>query len=276
MAGSPAVTENKFLFGSSPGALRLPRMDKDYWNRVGRAYDEEIFDVRANDRNGTVESAIDAFADKGGTAFDFGCGPGKFSDYLAPRFAQVDALDISESCLSEAKEACAGHSNIEFRQVDLSAPKPRFRAARFGLCVNVLLSKSHRRRRGILRFIKRHICKGGHLAVVVPALESVMLTSARRIEWNLKDGAKYRSAAEGDESFVEKEGASVPHGLVTIDGTPTKHFLKEELEMTLREFSFEMKFAKKVEYDWTSEFTEPPKWMREPFPWDWLAVAKRV
>lgn len=114
------------------------------------------------------------------------------------------------------------------------------------------------------------------MAIVVPSLESALLTSARRIQWNLKDGAAYRAAAEGDESYVEENGASIPHGLVTIDGTPTKRFLKEELEMTLREFSFEMQSVKKVEYDWESEFTEPPKWMREPFPWDWLAVAQRV
>lgn len=251
-------------------------MDQEYWNRVGRVYEEEIFDVRANDRNGTVERVIAALASRHETAFDFGCGPGKFSGFLAARFRNVNALDISERCLIEAREACAEHSNIEFRQVDLSAPRPWFRSARFGLCVNVLLSESHDQRQGIWRFIKRHICRGGHLAIVVPSLESALLTSARRIQWNLKDGARYRSAAEGDENFVEASGASISHGLVTIDGTPTKHFLKEELEMTLAEFSFEAQFTEKVEYDWRSEFTEPPKWMQEPFPWDWLAVAKRV
>lgn len=75
-------------------------MDKDYWNRVGRDYDEEIFDVRANDLKGTVEAAIDALANLEETAIDFGCGPGEFSEFLAARFAQVDALDISESCLT--------------------------------------------------------------------------------------------------------------------------------------------------------------------------------
>ena len=251
-------------------------MDKDYWNRVGRSYDEEIFDVRANDRGGTVERAIDALANRRGMAYDFGCGTGKFSDFLSTRFRKVNALDISESCLKEARKACAGHPNIEFRQADLASPAVQFESARFGLCVNVLLSKSHRRRQGILRFMERHIRRGGRLALVVPSLESVLLASARRIEWNLKDGMSYRSAAEGDESHLVAKGASVAHGLITIDGVPTKHYLKEELEMTLREFSFEMQTAEKVEYDWSSEFAEPPEWMRGPYPWDWLAVAKRV
>lgn len=251
-------------------------MDKAYWNRMGRAYDDEIFDVRANDRNGTVGRAVDALANRKEAAFDFGCGTGKFSGFLATRFRKVDALDISESCLNEARAACGEHSNIVFQQADLSAAKTTFPAARFGLCVNVLLSESHRRRQGILKFMERHIRRGGHLAIVVPALESVLLTSARRIQWNLKDGLSYRSAAKGDESHLAAKGASISHGLITIAGVPTKHYLKEELEMTLGEFSFEMQLAEKVEYEWSSEFTEPPEWMREPYPWDWLAVAKRV
>lgn len=255
---------------------RLRRMDKAYWNRVGRAYDDEIFDVRASDRNGTVERAIDALSNPTEAAFDFGCGTGKFSDFLATRFRKVNALDISGSCLKEAREACAEHSNICFQQVDLSATKKQLPAARFGLCVNVLLSDSHRRRQGILEFMARHICQDGHLALVVPSLESALLTSARRIQWNLKDGLSYRSAARGDESHLTAEGASISHGLITIDGVPTKHYLKEELAMTLAEFSFEMRSFEKVEYDWSSEFAEPPNWMREPYPWDWLAVAKRV
>ncbi len=31
----------------------------------------------------------------------------------------------------------------------------------------------------------------------------------------------------------------------------------------------------KVEYDWSTEFADPPKWMRDPLPWDWLFVVER-
>ena len=105
-------------------------MDKAYWNRMGRAYDDEIFDVRANDRNGTVGRAVDALANRKEAAFDFGCGTGKFSGFLATRFRKVDALDISESCLNEAGTACGEHSNIVFQQADLSAAKTAITAVR--------------------------------------------------------------------------------------------------------------------------------------------------
>ncbi len=250
-------------------------MNRKYWDKAGRAYDEQIFDVRANDRNGVVEKRIREAAAVGGLAYDFGCGPGKFTKFLARHFERVEGMDISKTCLRDAKRACAARKNVRFRRVDLSGGARLAAKGAFGLCVNVLLSRSQRRRVGILKFLKRHVAKGGRLVMVAPALESALLTSHRRIQWNLKDGARYRKAAEGDPNFELGRGASIEHGLATIEGVPTKHFLREELEMTLRKFSFRPLELEKVEYDWTTEFAEPPKWMKEPWPWDWLVVAER-
>jgi len=251
-------------------------VNRKYWDKAGRAYDEQIFDVRANDRHGVVEKRIKASADPCGLAYDFGCGPGKFTRFLAKHFERVEGLDISAACLEQAKRGCQTRGNARFQRMDLSGEKRLPEKACFGLCVNVLLSRSHRRRSGILRFLKRHVKKGGRLVLVAPALESALLASHRRIQWNLKDGARYRMAAKDDPNFDLRKGASIEHGVATIDGAPTKHFLREELEMTLREFSFRTLELEKVEYDWTTEFAEPPKWMQEPWPWDWLAVAERV
>ena len=33
--------------------------------------------------------------------------------------------------------------------------------------------------------------------------------------------------------------------------------------------------VRKIAYPWTTEFAEPPRWMREPYPWDWLVEAVR-
>ena len=238
-------------------------------------YDDEIFDVRANDLGGVVESRIETNVSSNLLAIDFGCGTGKFTPQVARRVRHALGLDISKSCLKKAKAACAKLGNVGFKRVDLSGDSRLGEKADFGLCVNVLLSRSHRRRSGILRFIRRHMRKGGRLVLVAPALESTLLASHRRIQWNMKDGVRYRKAARDDPNFELGKGASIEHGLATIEGVPTKHFLCEELEMTLGEFSFRTIETAKVEYDWSTEFAEPPKWMKEPQPWDWLVVAER-
>ncbi|MBK6839869.1 MAG: hypothetical protein IPG90_17640 [Bacteroidetes bacterium] len=32
----------------------------------------------------------------------------------------------------------------------------------------------------------------------------------------------------------------------------------------------------RLEYSWATEFTSPPKWLRDPYPWDWVVEVKRV
>jgi hypothetical protein len=31
----------------------------------------------------------------------------------------------------------------------------------------------------------------------------------------------------------------------------------------------------KLEYGWKTEFSHPPRWMKAPFPWDWLVTARK-
>ena len=65
------------------------------------------------------------------------------------------------------------------------------------------------------------------------------------------------------------------HGMVDINGVATKHYLKEELIVLLKDLRFDIASIEKVEYDWSTEFDQPPRWMKEPYPWDWLILAKK-
>jgi hypothetical protein len=44
----------------------------------------------------------------------------------------------------------------------------------------------------------------------------------------------------------------------------------------LQHSGFEVVEAQKVEYTWATEFNNPPKWLTNPCPWDWLVVAKKI
>jgi hypothetical protein len=65
---------------------------------------------------------------------------------------------------------------------------------------------------------------------------------------------------------------------IFIRGTePTKHYLREELIVLVRdEMKLEVLDVLKMEYDWKIEMEDDvPEWMGEPYPWDWILVAKK-
>jgi hypothetical protein len=72
-----------------------------------------------------------------------------------------------------------------------------------------------------------------------------------------------------------KKWNNIKQGNTDIDNIPTKHYLKEELELLLYLEGFSIENIQKIEYDWTTEFTKPPKWLKNPKPWDWMVVARK-
>jgi ubiquinone/menaquinone biosynthesis C-methylase UbiE len=191
---------------------------------------------------------------------------------LAERFGKVYAVDVSSQCLELAEKACEGHTNIRYVHADLSTDRNSYPATDVVLCINTLLNASLEIREPLIDRTCRSVKRGGHLLLVVPSLNSVLLTAFRHLQWNLKDGMDPRTAQK--EAALNSKG--LEHGIVHIDDVPTKHYLREELEATLADRGFSVEAIEKLEYPWTTEFDAPPKWMKAPFPWDWFVVAKRV
>ena len=100
-------------------------MDAVYWEGVGDAYEQEIFDSALEDRHGVLLRALDEHADAGATACDLGCGVGHYLPLLAARFGRVVGVDFAGSLLAQARELCGSLSNVELLQVDLSASRRR-------------------------------------------------------------------------------------------------------------------------------------------------------
>jgi hypothetical protein len=63
--------------------------------------------------------------------------------------------------------------------------------------------------------------------------------------------------------------------VLNLDGWLEKHYLKEELLVALKDVGFEVDHLEKVEYSWSAMFDNPPRWMKDPHPWDWLATCRK-
>ena len=98
-----------------------------------------------------------------------------------------------------------------------------------------------------------------------------MLTSIIRLRWNPdKDAHSFINSSKKTYQFK-----NLLQGNAEIDNVPTKHYLKEELEILLTQEGFQPMQFSKIEYDWGTEFLKPLKWLNNPKPWDWLVVATR-
>jgi SAM-dependent methyltransferase len=236
-----------------------------------------VLSVFDHDRERQILNLVERVGRKDRSASDIGCGVGKFLPALAKAFGQVHAVDFSEALLDEARRRCDGLGNVCFRRADLCAGAVDLPVVDFTLCTNVILTPSLEGRIQLLENIVRQIAPGGTLALVVPSLESALYAKWRLVQWNIRDGVAPEGAIrEGFETREPPKKKALREGVLDAGGIATKHFLKEELISWLGDHGIETGRVSKLEYDWDSEFEEPPGWMGEPYPWDWFLVAERV
>ena len=252
-------------------------MKRDYWESLADNYEAEIFEVSKEDRNGTVLSALDQYQDANATASDIGCGIGHFLPALSTRFNKVVAVDVSSKCIARAQAAHPNLPNVSYLTMDLFKPKARLPKVDVAFSCNSILTASLKHRNHMLDVVCKHLRPGGHLILVVPSLESTFLKNARLIEWNLKDGTAPGSAARtGFKKNRHDLERRIHEGIVQIDGVETKHYLGEELTILMKDRNMMPIDIQKIEYSWKTEFATPPRWMKDPFPWDWLCIAEKV
>ncbi len=249
-------------------------MKREYWNNLAGRYEDEVFSVLHNDRKQLVLQQIHKHGSSAKKASDYGCGIGHFLSFLSSSFQRVFAIDISRGLIARAEKKCSNLSNVSYVTADLAAPGVRLANTHFALSVNTLIMPSLTCRVRILDVMAGHTLKNGHLVLVVPSLESAMLTDFRLIQMNLNNGFGPASAVRA--GFRKPDYRRLHRGIVPIDGVPTKHYLKEELVALLESRNLRIKDIRKIEYPWNTEFDSPPGWMKDPFPWDWLVVARKT
>lgn len=250
--------------------------DRSYWEKLGEDYDDEVFDVYANDKGRVIAARIEAVAKRSLRAADFGCGVGKFLPLISDRFASVQAVDFSKACLRRGAERYRDLENVSFQHFDMCRSSRAFRSVDFVLSVNALLTPDLGKQLAMFRTLARHVAKGGRMVLVVPSLESALFSADRMLQWNIRSGQSARTAVRAASSRArQKELDFKPQGVVEITGSATKHYLREELMDRLGAVGFNVGEIVKVEYGWKTEFDSPPRWMKAPYPWDWCVTAVR-
>jgi 2-polyprenyl-3-methyl-5-hydroxy-6-metoxy-1,4-benzoquinol methylase len=246
-------------------------MERAYWEKIAPDYNEEIFDVLRNDKKAVIRSAISKIASPSKTVIDAGCAIGKWLPVLSPVFRKVIAADISVKNLAIARKNYPGYTNVEYRRADMSAriQLPKCDAV---VCINAVLTDVLKKRTLFFHNLSSCLKKGGHLVLVVPSLESWLLTRIVQNRWKI-DRALF------NDKFTPKMGLkkymNIQQGNVDIDNVATKHYIREELLLLLAQENFIVTDTEKIEYDWTTEFVKPPRWLQKPGPWDWMVVARK-
>ena len=247
------------------------QMERKYWEKIAPDYNEEIFDVLHNDKKAIIRSAISKVASPSKTVIDAGCAIGKWLPVLSPAFKKVIAADISAKNLAIAKKNYPGYTNVEYLRADMSG-KINVQKCDVAVCINAILTDSLKKRTAFFHNLSSCLKKGGHLILVVPSLESWLLTRVVQSRWKI-DKKLFDEKLSGNGAI--KRYSNIQYGNVEIDNVYTKHYLREELILLLVQEGFAIQDCRKIEYAWNTEFIKPPAWLKEPGPWDWMIAAKK-
>lgn len=247
-------------------------MKRSYWEKMAASYGDEIFDVLHNDKKALIRSVIRRHASKNKSVIDIGCAIGKWLPVLAPAFKKVVAVDISAKNLAIAQQLYPQYKNVQYLRADMSGKKTKVPQCDFGICINAILTPSATDRNKFFQSLSACVKKGGRIVITIPSLESWLLTSVVQQQYKI-DRRLFPVTKNAKEAL--RKWNNIRQGNADIDDVPHKHYLREELQLLLYDAGFTAEEFQKIEYDWDTEFHHPPKWLKEPKPWDWMVVGKR-
>lgn len=247
--------------------------EEKHWNRIAPTYNDEIFDVFASDKNKKLKHYFDKHSNPRHFAIDFGCGNGKAFRYLSPRFKTVLGLDISQRLLNQASQL--PYLNTALKQKDLTQSPLRLPKADFIFCCNVAILPEVEQNLAILRNISKALKSNGNSILVIPSLESMIYSAWRTLDWYKKEGVAPDEIDKSEFSGFRGKKTDILQGRVAINGVTTKHYTEPEIQVIFERCGLRVSSIEKIEYDWTSEFSDPPAWMKAPYPWDWLVECRK-
>ncbi|MEI9809670.1 MAG: class I SAM-dependent methyltransferase [Bacteroidota bacterium] len=151
---------------------------------------------------------------------DAGCAIGKWLPVLSPAFKKVIAADISAKNLAIAEKNYPAYANVKYLRTDMSA-KTRLPKCDAAVCINAILTGSLKKRTVFFHNLSSCLKKGGHLILVVPSLESWLLTRIVQNRWKI-DPKLFNDRFTGKEGL--KKYTNIQQGNVDLDNVATKHY----------------------------------------------------
>ncbi len=253
-------------------------MDVNYWNNFAHEYDDLVTDAFTYGRSNILAEVIQRYASPDLEAADFGCGPGKMLPFLSSKFLKVYGYDFSDRLLEYARKRCRGLKNVGIRNADLTQSVDHLPRVDVAISLNAAIMPDLQLRLAFLQGMSSRLKPGGHLILNVPSVESLLYCAFRETEWHRRNGHPPQRA----EKLTDISSLSGPrmtaHGILKRGEEPTKHYLREELIVLIRdEMHLDLLDLLQMQYDWKTELEEDeiPDWMGEPYPWDWLVIAKK-
>ena len=245
------------------------------WNSLASDFEDDVLEIATHDLRGVLKEQVKRAAKGRTTAADLGCGPGSLLPLLCNKFKTVYAVDYAAELLKVAEQR-NDFSNVQYLKHDLAGKEALPFAVDVTFCVNTLICKSDSMRHNMGQSLWHATKKKGLCVVVVPSMESVTHVYQTLVRCNERDKMSRSRAIAAMNRIYKKEVLSPVDGIVNIGGAATKCYTREEISIFLSEFGFNVEQILRIEYPWSEEIDHAPRWLKEPYPWDWVVVGRRL
>jgi SAM-dependent methyltransferase len=229
-------------------------MSEKLWNCLAEDFEVAVCDVTSSSGRELAELVRRTKPNRQQTLVDAGCGIGSFVKRFGRRFGRVIAFDFADQMVRRAKQRCKAVPDVEWATMGLEDAADRIGpVGDFAACLNVITSTDAKLRKRQWASLAGLLRPGGHVLVVVPALES-----ARHVV-----------------RFADRENrihrSNFDDGLVYRGDAQQKHYDRNELRETLRSHALRVLSLKRIHYPWADDGVDDPG--LKP-PWSWVALAR--
>lgn len=244
------------------------------WNSLASDFENDVLEIANHDLRGILKEQVEGVAKGHATAADLGCGAGSLLPLLCSNFKTVQAVDYADDLLKVAEQRNC-FTNAQYLKHNLAGKEPLPFAVDVTFCVNTLICKSDAMRHNIAQSLWHATKKKGMCVVVVPSMESITHVYQAMVRCKVSDGMSRSRAEAAMNRSYKNEVLSHVGGIVSIGEVPTKCYTREEIAIFLSETGFDIEQVLRIEYPWSEEFDHAPRWLKEPYPWDWLILGRR-
>jgi len=245
------------------------------WNSLASDFENDVLEIASNDLRGVLKQQVEGAAKGHTTAADLGCGAGSLLPLLCSNFKTVYAVDYAAELLKVAEQR-NDFSKVQYLKHDLAGKKPLPFAVDVTFCVNTLICKSEAKRHNMAKSLWQATKKKGLCVVVVPSMESITHVYQAFARCKVRAGMSRNQAVTAMNRIYKKEVLSHVGGIVSIGGAATKCYTREEISIFLAEAGFTVEQILRIEYPWSEEIENAPRWLKEPYPWDWLILGRKT